>query len=547
MEGRRRLLLLAAIVVAVGIGAVGITLVSLFYAGIAQERAALLREIDVAAGQAPQPRHRAELSQRPDGSWQDSAARVPVALLPQLAERKPAPGEVIWLEGDAGYLAVLRVEGRKAVVAWISLAELRAPYQRAGLYALFGILLLVAVGLWLFYRMTAPLLRSIELSEARYRMLFSSTAEGVLLVGDGIEECNERFCEMFGCRREEVLGLSWRDFFRRHAGGDSRLPEFEQAVHDSLDGKGQAFVWAFHPAGGELVTEVAMRSLRDAGRLLVLVSLRDVSERERTIRHLQATERALRESREKLARAGRSSALVELAAGIAHEVNQPLAAVANYAQATRRMIQSGKPCSDDVASSLDRIAEQAQRAGEAIHRIRALVQATPRHGEGRTCVNQLVGEVAGLLQEEVAQAGVRLVLVLEAGLPPVIADPLQLQQVLDQLLRNALDALAATPPGQREIRVVTRRLADDRVEVEVCDTGHGIAEDDRPHLFEPFYSTRENGMGMGLAISMSIIRSHQGELEVDDGYRNGACIRFRLPADISETRSDERCRNPQGT
>lgn len=540
MEGRRRLLLLAAILVAVAIGAVGITLVSLFVTAVDQERESLVSYLD---GVMPDAGFRqvATLS-RSDGRWQVELGNVPSNVLHSLPAELPAGETVRWLEGGGGdYLAAVRARDEGSVqVAWLALDSVREPYRRAALHALAAILALVVCGLWLFYRMTAPLLRHMALSEARYRTLFSSTAEGVVLVGESrIEECNDRFCEMFQCRRDQVVGLPWRDFFLRYAGGAGRLQDFDKTLKEGRP----SFLWEFSRAdGAQLMAEVAFRALADGNRRLMLASLRDVTERERTARELQAAERALRESRERLAQAGRSSALIELAAGIAHEVNQPLAAIANYAQACRRMVRNDQPCSQDVAVSLERIADQAQRAGEAIHRIRSLVQ-TPGQGDTVACVNQLVESVAQLLGEELQASGTRLILDLAPDVTPVLADPLQIQQVLVQLLHNALESMAGTPREERQVSVLTRRL-DGYVEVQVIDAGHGISPDDRPQLFEPFFSTRENAMGMGLPICMSIIRGHRGILDVDESRERGACFRFRLPADQSATRSDEPCRNP---
>lgn len=540
--------MLAVILVAVAIGAVGITLVSLFVTAVNQERQSLVSYLD---GVMPDAGFRqvATISSR-NGQWSVDLGNVPQLILRDLPVQLPPdavlPEGVQWLEAtDGDYLVAVRsVDANSIRLAWLSLDSVREPYRRAALHALAAILALVVGGLWLFYRMTAPLLRHMALSEARYRTLFSSTAEGVVLIGESrIEECNDRFCEIFRCRRDQVVGLLWRDFFRRYAGGDDRLDSFEHRMSNPLGNGHQSFLWEFSRADDEpLMAEVAFRALKDGDRRLMLASLRDVTERERTARELQVAERALRESRERLAQAGRSSALIELAAGIAHEVNQPLAAIANYAQACRRMVRSDQPCSQDVAVSLDRIADQAQRAGEAIHRIRSLVQ-TPGQGDAVACVNRLVESVAMLLGEELKASGTRLVLELSPDVPPVLADPLQIQQVLVQLLNNALEAMAATPHAEREIRVVTRRL-EGHVEVEVTDTGHGISPDDRACLFEPFYSTRENAMGMGLPICMSIIRGHRGTLEVDESREQGAGFRFKLPADHSATRSDERCRNP---
>lgn len=531
------------ILVAVAIGAVAITLVSLFATAVEQERHSLAGALsetgrDAFVGQ------QALLSFR-DDAWRVDAGEVPPVILSRVPDRVPV-GEVQWLEGSGpDYLAAMRAgeEGR-VQLAWMALEPVRAPYRRAALHALAGIFLLVFGGVWLFYRMTAPLLRSMALSEARYRTLFSSTAEGVVLVGDDrIEECNERFCELFSCKREEVLGYPWRDFFARHAGGAGALARFESRLSDSREAERDSFLWNFERTDhGMMVAEVAFRFLQDGERRLVLASLRDVSERERTIRDLQTAERALRESRERLAQAGRSSALIELAAGFAHEVNQPLAAISGYAQACRRLVKEEGACNPDVAVSLDRIAEQAQRAGEAIQRIRSLVRPHDQRDDV-TCINRLVESVIPLLGEEIDASGTRLLLDLSPDVQPVRADPLQIQQVLVQLLHNALEAMAGTPREERCVELSTR-VRDGQVEVQLSDSGHGISEDDRAYLFDPFYSTRENGMGMGLTISMSIIRSHQGMIEIDESRERGACIRFRLPIDTSAAGREDRCRSP---
>ncbi|MFZ5722735.1 MAG: PAS domain-containing sensor histidine kinase [Pseudomonadota bacterium] len=536
VRGRRRLVLLAVIIVAVAIGAVGITLVSLFQANLDDRRTTLESQLDLLAAGALPERHAASLS-RVEAGWKVALGELPPDV--SLPVQPPAPGQTVWLDTPQHLVALQAIDSQAVVVAWFPLADLRAPFQRAALYAACGLVLLLAVGLLLFYRMTAPLLRSIEHSEARYRTLFANTAEGVLLVGEQIEECNDRFCELFGCRRGDVVGLPWRDFFRRYSAADGHdLPEFERRADAVLAG-GEPFAWKYRAADGRLlVLDVALRRLdrkdpEKSGR--VLVSLRDVTAREETARVLRDAEQALRESREKLAQAGRSSALVELAAGIAHEVNQPLAAIANYARASRRLVVSGKPVGDELVRTLDRIAEQAQRAGSAIHRIRSLVSDTPVPTSDPACINHLVQEVVELMADEISRHGARVVVTPGAD-APVVADPLQIQQVIVQLLRNALEATDAVPPEDRVVHVMTRRQGD-FVEVEVEDRGQGVTDEDRARMFEPFYSTKERGMGMGLPISMSIIRSHRGELAVDEACERGTRIRFRLPAD---TRSGDR-------
>lgn len=545
MQGRRRLLLLAAIIVAVAMGAVGITLVTLYQANMQEYRQVLSIRLQMLASGLPVNERFARVT-RGAHDWQPSTGVLPASVRDALAAVPfPAGNEVVWVDDShAQYLVGMRrLSPESVAVVWFPLAELRLPFQQAAMHALIGLLLLLAAGLFFFYRMSAPLLRRLAMSEARYRTLFSSTAEGVLLIGEGIEECNDRLCEFFHCRREDILGLPWRDFFRRYAGDDSALVRFKVHVRAGLAGNKLPFLWTFNRAdGGWFLAEVAMRPVHDGDNRLMLVSMRDVTAREEAARVLRVAEQALRESRERLAQAGRYSVLVELAGGIAHEVNQPLTAIANYAQASRRLVGSGKTCADEVSVALDRIAEQAQRAGEAIHRIRALVPSVPSVPANRTCINHLVIEVVELMREEIDAAGARVVLDLAEPVPDLLADPLQIQQVVMQLLSNALDALDGLPSPQREVRIATR-VQGNTVEVVVEDRGHGITVEDRSRLFEQFYSTKKNGMGMGLAISLSIIRTHHGELEVDEACEQGARFRFRLPIDASAAGSDATCQD----
>lgn len=548
MESSRRLVLLAVIIVAVAIGAVGLTLVSLFQASLEQQRQSLALQL---ATDDPEgiPGNVATVA-REGTQWRpEGALAVPAgvyAAMSAVVSGNPPIGNTTWLYDDDGTVLVgVRVlDTRHLRLAWLSMDDLREPFHRAALQAGIGLVVLLAIGLALFWRMTTPLLRSLDTSEARYRTLFSGTAEGVLLVGERIEECNDRACEMFGCRREDIVGVSWQDFFRRQGGDESRLATFGERVDAAMRGHGEPFTWTFPRGAGNssLVVEIALRRIGQDAGTQVLASLRDVTLREEATRALRMAEHTLRESRDKLADAGRNRALVELAAGIAHEVNQPLTAIANYAQASRRLVVPGQACPEDVAQALDRIAEQAQRAGDAIHRIRALVDASPRVGSDRTCINRLVREVVDLVKEEIDRAGASITLDLSDDMVPIIADPLQIQQVVVQLLRNALDAVSRMPPERRRVTIASRRTGE-QVEVSVSDEGGGIAPDDQHRLFEPFYSTRQGAMGMGLAISLSIIRSHTGELEFDPDCGRGACFRFRLPADTHHEGSDETCRD----
>lgn len=522
-------------------GAVGIAMVSLFEASLGETRDAVVMRLDDLAAGARPGNHSASLALVED-EWRIALGdALPPAIAAALPRRPGGRDTLTWLDTPQFVAALRPLDAQAAVLTWVPLEEIRAPYQRAALYAVIGILLLLALGLALFYRLTAPLLQSIARSEARYRTLFANTAEGVLLIGDGIEECNARFCEMFGCKHDDVIGRPWREvYLRLGLGNEQDATTLDALISESLYKDDTLFTWRLQrPDRGLQVIDVALRRLKGEQARRgprVLVSLRDITTREESLRVLREAEQALRESREKLAQAGRSSALVELAAGIAHEVNQPLAAIANYARACRRLVVSGKPVGEDLVRTLDRIDEQAQRAGSVIHRIRSLVGSEPGSTIQPACINRLVREVVELMDDEIAHHGARVEIV-EGADAPVVADPAQIQQVIVQLLRNALEAGDSLPAGERVVRIATRREGE-FIEVDVEDRGQGLAPDDQARMFEPFYSTKERGMGMGLPISMSIIRSHRGELVVDEGCERGTRFRFRLPA---ASQSPDRC------
>jgi two-component system, LuxR family, sensor kinase FixL len=222
-------------------------------------------------------------------------------------------------------------------------------------------------------------------------------------------------------------------------------------------------------------------------------------------------ERELRAARERLAHMNRLGTLGEMAAGIAHEVNQPLGAIANYAEAGRRLQETGGS-EARVGEVLERISAQARRAGEVIRRLRSLARGD---GGGRQVVevNELVRGAVRLAEIEPRSAGARVELDLAAGLPEVLADPVQLQQVLLNLLRNGLEAERELEPrGSLPALRVRTRLKGDDIVVSVRDRGAGVSPDVAREIMSPFVTTKGTGMGMGLAICQSIVSSHGGRL-----------------------------------
>jgi two-component system, LuxR family, sensor kinase FixL len=247
-------------------------------------------------------------------------------------------------------------------------------------------------------------------------------------------------------------------------------------------------------------------------------------------RDITAVRRAEQESRQhqsELVHVCRLSTMGEVATGMAHELNQPLAAIVNYAKGASRRLQSGMLDAPPLVEAMRQISAQAQRAGEIIRRLRALVgkQAPIR---SIVDLNYLVREVCGFLEFETAKLELRIALDLADGEIPVNVDLVQIEQVLLNLLRNSLDALEMRPAGQRELAILTRARAGQAI-VGVVDNGPGIPPERMVHLFDPFYTTKETGMGMGLAISQTIIDDHGGEIRAESEPGAGTMFQVRLP------------------
>jgi C4-dicarboxylate-specific signal transduction histidine kinase len=254
----------------------------------------------------------------------------------------------------------------------------------------------------------------------------------------------------------------------------------------------------------------------------VVCIIRNISDRK------QAEERA-RQLQLELIHVARLSTMGEMASGIAHELNQPLTAIRNYAAACEESLR-GLPAGvrDPVLEWVREIGDQANRAGEIIRRMRNLVSKR-RPQRTRANVPEIIREVVGLFQSELRKRDIQIRLRLDEKLPPVEADPIQLQQVLLNLLRNAAEAFRPTPPTDFRITVRTRRRDGDQVEVSVADTGAGLSDEASEQAFEPFFTTKPDGMGIGLSISRSIIEAHGGRLWAESNPRGGSIFRFALP------------------
>jgi signal transduction histidine kinase len=243
---------------------------------------------------------------------------------------------------------------------------------------------------------------------------------------------------------------------------------------------------------------------------------------------------SLREAQMNLARISRITTVSELTAAIAHEVNQPLAAVETNASACIRWLGASPPNLDEARRAAGHIAQDAKRAGEIITRIRALL----RKGETeKTSVdlNEVIAEIVLFTRLEASQQNVTVESRLQPALPRVTGDRVQLQQVILNLVMNAIESLGLVADRPRQIFITTDCPDADHVRVAVRDTGVGLTPEQRARLFEAFYTTKPRGLGMGLAISRSIVVTHGGRLWAEPNQGPGVTFQFTLPIEEHDT------------
>lgn len=255
-----------------------------------------------------------------------------------------------------------------------------------------------------------------------------------------------------------------------------------------------------------------------------------------TDRHL--AREALRRREDELARLSRRWTVSEVAAGLAHELNQPLGAVAAYAGGALAKLKLHPPDLDGVAAALERSVEQVNRAGEIMRKLRRAVGGGPPGPRDAVAIGRLLQSIADLGGNMLGHLGARLAVGPFDPQLHIRADLVQMETVLLNLTRNAAEAMQDVPPAERVVRVDARVPADDprRVELRVMDRGHGIREDDRARLFESFFTTKPDGMGMGLAICRAIVEAHDGRIRAEPGANGvGTVFVVELPLSSMDT------------
>lgn len=338
---------------------------------------------------------------------------------------------------------------------------------------------------------------------------------------------NQAFIKANGLAREALLGREIgsqvKDGAVHATSGEVEL--LRQSLHQVLEtGRPLQFenTWPM-PAGRRTFCIHLEPEFDASGRLATILTIaRDITD-------VKESEEKLRVAEAELARVARVTMMGELAASIAHEVNQPLAAVVTNANAVSRWLAASPPDLNEAREAVRRIAREGTRASKVIERIRALIQKTET-SRLPTNLNELILETVALTQPELARKKVTVKTDLAPALPLVPADRVQLQQVLLNLIVNALDSLGAVVDRPRVLQIRTGRPQTGTVQITVQDNGRGIDPQAREHLFDPFYTTKAHGLGMGLAISHSIVEAHGGRLWAGSSDPSGAIFQFTLPA-----------------
>ncbi len=281
-------------------------------------------------------------------------------------------------------------------------------------------------------------------------------------------------------------------------------------------------------------TEESLRRVRDELELRVAERTAELKNANDALLNQMAdqkrTEQALQATRSELARVARITTIGELTASIAHEVNQPLAAVVANADACVAWLARQEPDLAEARAAAERTIQGATRASEVIVRIRSLINKTAPE-KSPVQLNRLIEETAALAGGQASRNNVSLELELSPGVPTVLGDSIQLQQVILNLLMNGIEAMTSIADRPRRLVVGTRLLEANQIRVSVEDSGIGLSSEVMARLFEPFFTTRSKGIGMGLAISRSIIEAHGGRLWAESADSHGSTFRFTLPGE----------------
>ena len=368
--------------------------------------------------------------------------------------------------------------------------------------------------------------------EAHFKSILDTIPEAMIVIDErgAIQSFSAAAERLFGYASGEVLGKNVKSLmplpYREEH--DGYLGRYIRTGERRIIGIGRVVVGQ-RKDGSTFPMELAVGEMRASNQRFFTGFIRDLTER-------QQTEARLQELQAELVYVSRLTAMGEMASALAHELNQPLSAIANYMKGSRRLLEhSSDGRADLLRDAMDKAAEQALRAGQIIRRLRDFVA----RGESERRVEdvkRLVEEASALALVGAKDKGVRVRFEFAPRIDFVLADKVQIQQVLLNLMRNAIEAMEESE--RRELLVSTTPAQDNMVEISVADTGTGIAPEISAQLFQPFVTTKAQGMGVGLSISRAIIEAHGGSIAPQPNPGGGTVFCFTLPAVAKEEVGD---------
>ena len=359
-------------------------------------------------------------------------------------------------------------------------------------------------------------------SEVRLRTLVETAPDGIITIDEHgiIEALSPAAQAMFGFDESEAIGQNvkmlvpppYRDEHDRY------IARYLETGEKRIIGVGRDLI-ARRKDGSTFAVDLTVGELFVRGRRVFTGFVRDASGRKRAevqVRQLQAD----------LVHVSRLSAMGEIASAITHELNQPLTAIMNYLQACQHVMGAHGGVPEKIHHMMGKVVVQADRAGAIIRRLRELIEKGETE-RGAADINDVVGEACALAMVGAAEMKIGSRMELSHRLPPVLIDKIQIQQVVFNLVRNAVDALDGA--AKREVTIRSERTNDGAVEVSVRDTGPGIPPDVAKRLFQPFVTSKADGMGIGLSISRSIVEAHRGRLWASANPDGGTTFHFTVP------------------
>ncbi|MFN3515166.1 MAG: sensor histidine kinase [Phenylobacterium sp.] len=443
-------------------------------------------------------------------------------------------GRVVFLVLVPGVIAAAAVGGAGPALAatalglvvalglhWNDIVGDPANLTAALLFAAIGVAL--AVGGWRMRRgglENQEALNHLAEREAHLRSILATVPDAMVVIDErGVMQSFSAAAErLFGWSAEEAIGrnvsmLMPSPYREAH---DSYLERYLRTGERRIIGIGRVVVGERRD-GSTFPMELAVGEMKTDRRFFTGF-IRDLTER-------QATERRLQDMQSELVHVSRLTAMGEMASALAHELNQPLSAIANYVKGTVRLLETPEPDRETIRTALANAGDQALRAGQIIRRLRDFVSK----GEAERRIEslpKLLEEAGALAMIGAKERGVRLRFDLDPEVDLVLADKVQIQQVVLNLMRNGIDAMENA--AVRDLTVSARPASGDMVEIAVADTGSGIGPEVASQLFQPFITTKAQGMGVGLSISRTIVEAHGGRIWFESHPGGGSVFRFTL-------------------